>query len=499
MNTECWHRIHALNDEGLSVRKIARRLRVHRRTVRSALKQSRPAPASRPKRGSILDPYRGWLLGKLEQYPELTATRLFRMVRERGYAGGYSLVKTCVAELRPRLKPAHFTLAFAPGECAQVDGGAWKAADVPGGRRRISFFVMVLCHSRMMYAELTMGEATEHWLSAHRNAFVAFGGVPAKVQVDNCKTAVLTPATGEEPTVFNPAYLDFAAHYGFKPSACAVRCPNQKGRVEHAVGFIKSAFLAGREPAALAAMQPALADWLDTVANSRVHGTTKRRPADLFAEVEKPALTALPAGHHHCAVIRPAVVNNRFRVTVDTNRYSVPSRYASQRVTLRHCADRIVVHASGGALIADHPRCHGRHRDVLNPEHERDLILKTRHAKDRRQLERFLSLGPAADDYLTGLQEKRPDWRNHVARINALCEAHGRDEVARLLMDALEHDAFSSEYVLNILQARGRALPEPGPLHVTRRRDLLELDIPEPDLSIYDTDEEEEDRKEQQR
>jgi len=374
---------------------------------------------------------------------------------------------------------------FPPGDCAQVDWGVWKGLDVPGGRRRISFFVMVLCHSRMMYVELCMGEATEHWLSAHHNAFNTFNGVPRRVMVDNCKTAVLTAGSMGQSAVFNPAYLEFAAHYGFKPVACNVGRPNEKGRVEQAVGYIKKSFLAGREPALPVAMAPALTDWLDTVANVRIHGTTKRRPVDLFDEIEKAALQPLPAGPHECVVTSSVMANNRFRIMVDTNRYSVPSRYASQRLTLQRYADRIAIYAPAGPLIADHPRSYGRYQDVADPGHERELRLRTRHAHDRRQLESFLALGTAADAYLTGLQEKRPDWRGHVTRINALCEAYGRDEVARLLMDALHHNAFSSEYVLNILEARKRTRPEPGPLHVTRRKDLLDLRMPKPDLTIY--------------
>ncbi|NQT19416.1 MAG: IS21 family transposase, partial [Planctomycetes bacterium] len=439
MKVERWHEIHALSDEGLSIRQIARRLHIHRRTARSTLRQTRPLPEKRTKRGSIIDPYRGWLLAKLQQYPKLKASRLFRMLPEQGYSGGYSLVKSCVAELRPRLKPAYFTLAFPPGDCAQVDWGVWKGMDVPGGRRCISFFVMVLCHSRMMYVELSMGEAAEHWLSAHRNAFTAFNGVPRRVMVDNCKTAVITPGAMGRSTVFNPAYLDFAAHYGFKPVACNVGRPNEKGRVEQGVGYVKTSFLAGREPASLVAMAPALTHWLNTVANVRIHGTTKKRPVDLFAETEKDVLLPLPVGPHECAATKSVTANNRFRVTMDTNRYSIPSRYASQRVSTRRYADRIAVYAVGGALIADHPRSYGRHQDVSNPDHERDLLLYTRYSRDRRQLERFLSLGSAADAYLIGLQEKRPDWRGHVTRINALSEAHGRDEVARLLADALHH------------------------------------------------------------
>jgi len=488
MNAEQWHRIRTLSqEEGLSNRAIARRLGIHRRTVREALRLDRPPSPTRARRGSLIDPYRGWLLAKLEQYPEITAARLFQMLREQGYAGGYSLVKQCVADLRPRLKPAYLTLHFAPGECAQVDWGVWKGVDVPGGRRRLSFFVMVLAHSRMMYAEFSFGQAMEHWLAAHRNAFEFFGGVPEKVMVDNCKTAVLTPGAGDRTPVFNPTYLDFSRHYRFAISACNVRRPNEKGRVENGVGYIKTAFLAGREPAPVPAMAPALADWLENTANVRTHGVTHRRPLDLFNEVEKEALHPLPAGPWDGAVPEPIVANNRFRVAVDGNRYSVPSRYASQRLALRLHADRIAIYTPDGALVADHPRNYGRGQNVRDPDHERDLRLRMHHARDRRRIETFLGLGPAADPYLTGLREKRPDWRGHLDRINALAEAYGRDDLVRVLMDALEHNAFSSEYVLNILSARKRIRPEPGPLHVTRRKDLLDLAIPKPNLAIYDT------------
>jgi len=415
---------------------------------------------------------------------------LFRHVAERGYTGGYSLVKQCVAELRPRTKDAYLTLTFAPGECAQVDWGVWKGVDVPGGRRRLSFFTMVLCHSRMMYAEFFFGEAMEYWLRAHRNAFEAFGGVVERVMVDNCRTAVLKPRRHGAAPEFNPAYEDFARHYGFRIRACNPGRPNEKGRVEHAVGYIKSNFLAGREPCTPEALNPALFDWTANVANQRVHGTTGRRPCDLFEQLERPALRALPAGPHHCAAVNIAVADSRFRVTVDDNRYSVPSSAASHKVQLCRYADRIVIRSLEGELLADHPRNFGRKQQITDPDHERALVLKMRHTRDRRRLTRFLTLGPDASAYLAGLRQKRVAWRDHVDRINALAEVHGRDLLARALADACQYGAFSAEYVHNILEARSRAVPEAGPLHVTRRSDLLELDVPEPDLDIYDEDEE---------
>jgi transposase len=485
MNKYQWQQVNDLRDQGLSIRAIAYRLGLHRRTIRRALRTQRPPVRTSATRASIIDPHRGWLLARLQQYPELSVVRLCSQLKEHGYTGGYSTVKQCVAELRPRLKPAHLTLSFAPGECAQVDWGYWGGLDVPGGRRRVSYFVMVLCHSRMLYAELFMGEATEHWLRAHRNAFEHFGGTPARVMVDNCKTAIITPRCGGAPAELNPAYEEFAQHYGFRVDPCNVRRPNEKGRVENAVGYVRSGFLAGREPGSLAAVAPALADWLQNHANQRLHATTGRRPAELFAEAERVALRPLPAGPHECYQIQAVAADSRFRVTVETNRYSVPCSHASRRLTLHRYVDRIVVRDRSGALLADHPRCYGRKQDIADPEHERPLVLKLRHAHDQRRLERFLALGPDAAAYLDGLREKRPNWRTHVDRINALAEIHGPDALRRAMADARESAAFSAEYLHNLLDARNRFSPEPGPLHLTRRSDLLDLSLPEPDLNVY--------------
>jgi len=489
MTPQLWRQIHAFAFEGLSQRAIAQRMGIHRRTVREALANNRPPTSNRAQRGSIIDPYRGWLLAKLQQYPELSATTLLCQVREKGYLGGYSLVKQCIAELRPTVKPAYLTLAFAPGDCAQVDWGVWKTLNVDGGKRRLSFFVMVLCHSRMLYVEFFFGESMEHWLAAHQNAFNFFNGVPSRVMVDNCKTAVTRPRSAAEPAVINERYADFANHYGFKPVACNPHRPNEKGRVESAVSFVKSSFLAGRQPSSPEVLAASLNDWRDNVANVRNHGTTKQRPVDMFNEGDKAALASLPAGPYDCACIDTVVATSRFFVTVDTNRYSVPCEYAGQRLQLKRYTDRVCLYdGKTSKLIADHPRNYGRNRNVFELEHERSLVLKQRHSRDRRLLETFLSLGSAAAPFLAGLQDKRPDWRSHVARINSLIQIHGQDEVRRALADALEFQAFSSDYIHNIVDARKRIAPEPGPLHITRRSDLLELDLPPPDLDIYDGD-----------
>ena len=127
-----------------------------------------------------------------------------------------------------------------------------------------------------------------------------------------------------------------------------------------------------------------------------------------------------------------------------------------------------------------------RHRDIEDPDHERALLAQRKNAREQRLVVNFLALSPRAQDYLKGLQAKRVNARVHLRKILALAELHGKQALARALDDGLELQAFSAEYIANILAARRRIGPEPAALLLTRRADLLELELPEPDLSIYD-------------
>lgn len=220
-------------DEKLTPRQIARQLQLDQKTVRHWLKHDYHQP-TRPNRSSKLDPYKPQIKNWLEQY-DLSAQQVLQRLREAGLPIGYTVVREYVRLMRPKPAKAFLTLHFEPGECLQVDWGGWGFIPVGSTRRRLSFFVAVLCHSRLMYVEFSLGQSQEHFLSAHENAFRFFQGVPESVMVDNCKTAVLSHPFGQ-PAQINPRYLDFAYHYGFKIRACGVRKANEKGRVENAVG-----------------------------------------------------------------------------------------------------------------------------------------------------------------------------------------------------------------------------------------------------------------------
>lgn len=289
-----------------------------------------------------------------------------------------------------------------------------------------------------------------------------------------------------QPAQFNPRFLDFAHHHGFELRACGVRQAHEKGRVENAVKFIKENFLRGLELPPWAALNLAARHWLETIANVRVHGQTHKTPLELFQQ-EKLQLKPLSALPYDVATVRPVPASSRFRVLFETNRYSVPAHLAGATLLAKIYPDRLAFYHQD-QCVAEHPRSYERHRDFEHPDHARPLLEQRLKAREQHLLHRFLSLCPQAPDYYEQLQLRRLNARHHVQKILALLEIYGADKVTRALQDAHEHQAYSCEYVANILEQRARPRPEPGALHLTRASDLLELDLPEPDLSVYDRD-----------
>jgi transposase len=478
----------------LTVAQIARELNLDERTVARWVTAEKFQPRKVAPRPSKLDPYKKQIVRWLESHP-YTAAQIFLRLRETGYTGGITIVKDYVHQIRPPRTPAFLTLSFAPGECGQVDWGQFGSISVGNTRRRLSFFVMVLCYSRMLYVEFTASETMEHFLACHANAFDFFGGVPERIMVDNLRSAVLRHAMGQAP-VLNPRYKDFADHFGFTIRPCGVGQAHEKGRVENAVGYIKKNFLAGLELSDFALVNPAARQWLETVANVRIHGSTKRQPAELF-QTEKPRLKPLSPQPYDVGILRSVRANSQFRVTVDANTYSVPAEYAGAALTLKLYPDHLCLYhpsrASGSndqdRLIARHVRCYDRRRDFEHPDHPKALLQQRRRARDQKLLQRLLSFTPKAERFYQGLAERRLNILHHVRQIVALAEIYGADKTARAIEDALEFQAFSCEYIANLLEQRQRILPEPGALHLTRRQDLLDLELPEPDLWLYETHE----------
>jgi len=468
--------------QGLKPAQIARELDLDPRTVAKWIEENHfrtRAPVQRP---SKLDPFRNAIVRMLETHP-YSVVQVLQRIRQEGFDGGYSIVKDYVRKVRPKPSAAFLKLAFAPGECAQVDWGSLGYVNVGSTLRKLGFFLMVLCYSRLMYLEFTVSQTMEHFLACHRNAFDFFGGVPRKIMVDNLKSAVLRHLIGQGP-IFNRTYLDFANTYGFTIAACNIRKGNEKGRVENGVGYVKKNLLAGLDLPHFDAVNPAAGIWLDQIANVRIHGETRRKPIDLFQE-EKSHLLPKPPHDFDIASVTRVRASSQFRIALDSNHYSVPAQYAGARLTLKAYPDRLAIYHEG-TLIARHPRSFDRHQDFEDPDHPKPLLAQRQKAREQNLYRRFLALSPKAPDYYRELDKRRMNPRHHVQKIVALSEIHGPEKVRRAIEDAFSFQAFSCEYIANLLEQRANFLNEPGALHLTRRQDLIEIDVQPPDLSVYE-------------
>ena len=281
----------------------------------------------------------------------------------------------------------------------------------------------------------------------------------------------------------NPKYLDFATHCGFTIAPCNVGKGNEKGRVENGVGYVKKNFLAGLELPDFSVLNPAARQWLDTVANVRLHSETRDKPVHAWHK-ERPYLGPLPMQPFDIATVSQVRASRQFRITLETNRYSVPAHYAGQALMLKTYPDRLCIY-HGDTLIARHLRRYDRFQDVEDPDHPKPLLAQRKKARDHQLFRRFLALSPRAEAYYLQLEARRLNPHHHVRKIVALSDIYTPESVARAMDDALTYEAFSAEYIANLLEQRARFTPEASALHLTRREDLLEIRLEPPDLSLY--------------
>ena len=303
MNDTLIHEIVIRFRGGASMRRIAQSLRISRRTVKRALDQteqardcrfqSRDLPTPRTPRGSQLDAYVGAITDLLARYPDITTQRIHEELRRLGYQGSYTLLCQRVRALRPQpvVQPVR-RFETAPGEQAQMDYSTYDIDFTIEGRRRVYAFSYVLGYSRRQYLHFVESQDFATTIRQHIRAFEHLGGVAATCLYDNMKV-VVSGYDGDEP-VYNPRFLAFAAHYGFRPVACRPRRPETKGKVERHFQYAESSLLGGRSFHSLEHLNETTAWWLAEVADVRVHRQTKARPVDRHAE-EQPHLIPLPA------------------------------------------------------------------------------------------------------------------------------------------------------------------------------------------------------------
>lgn len=487
---EMYYRMRYLRgEEGLNSAQIAMTLDISESTVSRWLKKDEFEERRGRDVPRKLDKFRGRITELLNAFP-YTPTQVFQRIKEDGYDGSYSTVKRYVTKVRPPVRKSYFKLHFSPGGAAQVDFGCCGKIPCENTERRLSVFVMVLCHSRYLFAEFIPCERQEHFLTCHCGAFHRFGGVPARIIVDNCKCAVSQNRRYEKP-VYNPLYLDFASRCGFRPDACNPGNPHEKGIVENSVKYIKNNFMPGRRFGSLAEANTSLRFWLDNTANIRVHKATGSTPVELLEE-ERAALGPLPAVEPDCAIIKHCRADKRCRVWFDSNSYSVPSRCALTAVTVKAGPDEVLIYLNGKS-VARHCRSYGRKLDIVDPDHQQELRAVRKKVNEQNLARDFLNIGPDAVKFLEELRHRELNAKEHMRRIVTLVEIYGRDPVSEAIRDMIYFKVFKAEYIEHrLMRAAAGNMRAGGKLHVPKAGDLLHIKLEKPNLGIYECKQEDE-------
>lgn len=331
ISLEIYMDIKSLRKKGLSIRKIARRLGVDRRTVKRYLESEKFPEYTREKRSSVLEPY----YKNIEQYLEeddYSATWIFDRLQKLGYDGSYSTVRNYVRTIKEKKsKLAYVRFETEPGLQAQVDWGCFDVVQKDGSIKKYYAFFMILGYSRTLYVEIVKNCKLEVLMDCHTRAFKYLRGVPHEVLYDNMKTVV--EINGKEKKI-NQEFLHFANHYSFQPKLCPVYSPWVKGKVERPVSYVRERFWRGYNFVSIDQANQDMVSWLNTTANVRIHGTHQKKISDRWQK-EMPELHPLPANDYDTSVKVVRKVYKDCQVSYGGNRYVVPYKAVGKKILLK--------------------------------------------------------------------------------------------------------------------------------------------------------------------
>lgn len=372
---EGYMEIRQLEREGKSISAIARETGYDRKTVRKYLTEGWKEPTPRPRRGSKLDPFKEYLLGRMLTDGVWNTSVLLDEIQERGYGGGWSTLRGWVQSHRERERQLEVfrRVITEPGRQFQVDWGHFPFR----GRTVYGFAAVLSCH-RFRFLRFFPRQDLEHFIEGHLLLFDRIGFVPWEGLYDNLKSVILRRIQREK--VLNPRFQSFACQMGFYPRVCLPYSPASKGKVENLVGYAKGNFWVRYADSCsdIDELNRAADEWLVRV-NGKVHGTTGQVPAEMLAEERAKGIP--------WEDVRP--YNNVYRcrrqsfkdatISYSGVRYSVPYLYARQSLEVQEplARDEIRIY-SGTELIAVHRRPDGPERLVVDPAHYRGMPLKAR-------------------------------------------------------------------------------------------------------------------------
>jgi transposase len=464
---------------------LARQLGVHHNTVRRVLAHAGQAPGLAALRPSMVDPFVALIQATFAKYPTLRASRLYAMVRERGYTGGPDHFRHVVARYRPQpVAEAYLRLRTLPGEQAQVDWGYFGKLQVGRAERPLWGFVMVLSYSRQIFLRFFFGNAMANFLRGHVAAFETFKAVPRVLLYDNLRSAVLERVG--QAIHFNPTLLELAAHYRFEPRPVAVARGNEKGRVERAIRYIRESYFAARSFRDLADLNAQAAAWCAGTAAERPCAEDRTRTVRAVFAEEQPRLLALPDNPFPCEDREETTVRRWPYVRFDLNDYSVPYTFVRRPVVVYATLDEVRI-VNTTTVIASHRRSYDKGEQIEKPEHVAELVAFKRAARHHRGLDRLHHACANTAAFFAAVAERQGNLGAATTGLLKLLDLYGASAVDAALGVALQAQAIHLAAVRQILEQRRYAQAQPPPIAVALSEPALrDLVVHPHELTTYD-------------
>ena len=476
---------HLFHAEHWKIGTIATQLDLHHDTVRAALDTGR---FNRPKLNRAqrkTDPYVEFIQETLKQYPRLRSTRIFQMIRDRGYEGGSSQLRRLIAQLRPVVREPFLQLRTFPGEQAQADWAHFGAIQIGRARRLLSCFVMTLSYSRALALSFFFDQSLENFLSAHVEAFNQFHGCSRVILYDNLRSVVL--ARRGDVIQFHPRLLELAAHYHFAPRPCRPARGNEKGRVERVIRYIRDSFFAARPFTTLEDFNRQARIWRDEVAHQRPWPQDdSRRVEDVFRE-EQSSLLPLPANPFASDRLIPIHSGKTIYLRFDLNDYSIPPSAVGRALNLVASPSWIRI-LDGAVEITRHRRSWDRHQVIEEPGHRQALLDEKRHAMGSSPSGRLCLAVPESETLLDEAFRRGEAIGRSTTQLLQLLDDYGAAELRsaiRLVLERGTPRVSSVAYILN-QRRRSRQLRALHPVELNRRPDLAHLHVQPHNSGIYD-------------
>ena len=473
--------IHRLANEGLSIRNIAARVNLNRKTVARYL--DNPTP-TRPmiKRSSKLDPFKDEISKLLKIDPRASAVVILQRIAPLGFDGEITILRNYLRKVRGSWRKTEPFIRFEspPGHQCQIDWGHFGSITYGNTKRKLYCMAVIESYSRLLYLEFTHSQRQETLHRCLLNAFRFFNGTPKELVHDNMVTAVIER---DGPLIrFNEAFLQFLLPFNIVPIACNRARPHEKGKVEKgAIHYIRHNFWPLRSFMDLKDLQTQADHWRDHVANVRVHSTTGEKPIHRFKpEAMRPLPDLLP----DCRDTAMCKVYPDFSIRFDSNSYTVPPWAIDKEVVAKADHHTLTVYYRDKP-IATHTRSWERRKRVELPSHREAAKKQQRQIWRSQEIAAFISLGEEAKTYLERLTATNQPVKKNLRKLLKLKDEYGSFALIKAIKKASIHNAYGSHYIENILYQDMTPRKYHPPVRV-KQENLNRIRLQEPSLAQYD-------------